>query len=69
LGEKVQLDPDFREFVESFVANDVCFLIVGGYAVAAHGLRRYNGDLDAWIWVSTENAERILRSLETFGFS
>jgi hypothetical protein len=35
LGEKVQLDPDFREFVESFVANDVRFLIVGGYAIAA----------------------------------
>lgn len=69
LGEKVQLDLDFREFVESFVANDVRFLIVGGYAVAAHGLPRYTGDLDAWIWVSPQNAERVLRSLEAFGFS
>ena len=65
----MQLDPDFREFVESFVANDVRFLIVGGYAVAAHGLPRYTGDLDAWIWVSPMNAERVLRSLEAFGFS
>ena len=31
----MQLDPDFREFVGSFIANDVRFLIVGGYAVAA----------------------------------
>jgi hypothetical protein len=69
LGEKVQLDPDFREFVESFVANDVRFLIVGGYAIAAHGLPRYTGDLDAWIWVSPQNAERVIRSLEQFGFS
>jgi hypothetical protein len=69
LGEKVHLDPDFREFVESFVANDVRFLIVGGYAVAAHGLPRYTGDLDAWIWVSPQNAESVLRSLEAFGFS
>lgn len=69
LGEKVQLDPDFKEFVESFIANDVRFLIVGGYAVAAHGLPRYTGDLDAWIWVSPENAERVLHSLEAFGFS
>lgn len=34
----MQLDPDFREFVELFTASDVRFLIVGGYAVAAHGL-------------------------------
>jgi hypothetical protein len=65
----VQLDPDFRDFVELFVANDVRFLIVGGYAVAAHGLPRYTGDLDAWVWVSSENASRVLRSLESFGFS
>ena len=65
----MQLDPDFREFVESFTANDVRFLIVGGYAVAAHGLPRYTGDLDAWIWVSPQNAERVLRSIEAFGFA
>jgi hypothetical protein len=68
LGEKVQLDPGFKEFVESFIANDVRFLIVGGYAVAAHGLPRYTDDLDAWIWVSPENAKRVLHSLEAFGF-
>lgn len=65
----MQLDPDFRDFVELFVANDVRFLIVGGYALAAHGVPRYTGDLDAWVWISSENAARILRSLEAFGFT
>ena len=65
----MKLDTDFREFVESFVANDVRFLIVGGYAIAAHGLPRYTGDLDAWIWVSPQNAEKVFLSLEAFGFS
>jgi len=65
----MQLDPDFRDFVELFTANDVHFLIVGGYAVAAHGLPRYTGDLDASIWISAENASRIVRSLEAFGFT
>jgi hypothetical protein len=65
----MQLDPDFREFVELFTANEVRYLIVGGYAVAAHGLPRYTGDLDAWIWVSSDNALRVLRSLEDLGFS
>jgi hypothetical protein len=65
----VQLDPDFRDFVNLFVANEVRFLIVGGYAVAAHGLPRYTGDLDAWVWVSSENASRVVASLEAFGFT
>jgi predicted nucleotidyltransferase len=69
MGEAMQLDPDFRDFVEHFNANQVRFLIVGGYAVAAHGLPRYTGDLDAWVWVGADNASRILRSLEAFGFS
>lgn len=34
----MEFDRDFREFVESFIAHDVRFLIVGGYALAAHGL-------------------------------
>src|SRR5665213_1746075 len=59
MGEAMQLDPDFRDFVELFTANDVHFLIVGGYT----------GDLDASIWISAENASRIVRSLEAFGFT
>ena len=65
----MQLDLDFREFVERFIANDVRFLLVGGYAVAAHVLPRYTGDLDAWVWVGSENASRVIRSLEAFGFA
>ncbi len=34
----MQLDPDFREFVESFNAHEVRYLVVGGDALAAHGL-------------------------------
>ena len=39
----MKLDKDFNEFVALFVANDVRFLIVGGYALAAHGLPRAKG--------------------------
>jgi hypothetical protein len=40
----MKLDKDFNEFVELFVANDVRFLVVGGYALAAHGYPRATGD-------------------------
>ena len=64
----MNLDPDFNEFVASFIDSGVRFLIVGGYALAAHGLPRYTGDLDAWVWVDPENARRVVTALTTFGF-
>ena len=62
------LNPDFREFVESFNDHEVRYLIVGGYALAAHGLPRATGDLDVWVWVDGENAERVVAALTAFGF-
>src|ERR1019366_2942889 len=64
----VQLDQDFNEFVRLFLDNEVQFLIVGGYALAAHGLPRLTGDLDAWVWISDDNASRVIRALTEFGF-
>lgn len=64
----MELDKDFNEFVELFLEHNVRFLIVGGYALAAHGLPRATGDLDAWVWVNPQNAQNILRALNAFGF-
>ena len=65
----MELDQDFSEFVQLFLDNDVRFLIVGSYAMAAHGLPRFTGDLDTWVWIDHENAERIMKALTEFGFS
>ena len=64
----MKMDRDFREFVESFLDHDVRFLIVGGYALAAHGAPRYTGDLAAWLWVDRGNAEKIIAALADLGF-
>jgi len=32
----MELNQNFQEFIKSFVAHDVRYLIVGGYAMAAH---------------------------------
>lgn len=55
----MELNPDFQEFLRSFVAHDVRFLIVGGYALAAHGHPRYTKDLDVWVWIDPTNAQRV----------
>ena len=65
----MELDKDFNEFVELFIAHDVQFLIIGGYALAAHGLPRATGDLDAWVWATETNATKIITALNAFGFA
>jgi hypothetical protein len=62
------LSQDFKEFVQSLNANDVRYLVVGGYAVAVHGYPRYTKDLDVWIDSTPDNAERIVQALDEFGF-
>jgi hypothetical protein len=64
----MELNPDFQEFLRSFVGHDVRFLIVGGYALAAHGHPRYTKDLDVWVWTDPSNAQRVVEALEEFGF-
>ena len=44
----MELDRDFSEFIACCVARDVRFLIVGGYALAAHAHPRFTKDLDVW---------------------
>jgi len=61
------LNPDFRDMLSALFAEKVEFLIVGAYALAAHGCPRATGDLDIWIRRSAENAQRVWRALERFG--
>lgn len=60
---------DFKEFIELLIKNKVEYLIVGGYAVGIHGHPRYTGDLDIWLNPTSQNAVRILKSVNEFGFS
>jgi len=62
------LSKDFKEFIELLNENKVRYLVVGGYAVAFHGHPRYTKDLDIWIELSLDNANKILNALKKFGF-
>lgn len=61
------LTKDFVEFIECCVARSVKFLIVGGYALAAHGHPRATKDLDVWVLIDEGNAERLIQALQDFG--
>ena len=63
------LNQDFKEFIQSLNDNGVRYLVVGGYAVAQHGHPRYTKDIDIWIEMSKENAARVVKALDQFGFA
>ena len=62
------LTSDFKEFAALLNSNEVEYLVVGGYALAAHGHPRYTGDLDFWVGTDSANAQRVLAALAQFGF-
>ncbi|HEX8651847.1 MAG TPA: nucleotidyltransferase [Pyrinomonadaceae bacterium] len=61
------LNPDFREMLLCLKDEEVDFIIVGAYALAAHGFPRATGDIDIWVRNSFENAQKIMRALIKFG--
>lgn len=63
------LNEDYRDMLQTLLDNEVKFLIVGAYALAAYGYPRATGDFDIWIEASLENSKKILFSLASFGAS
>jgi hypothetical protein len=64
----MMFNPDFKEFIQSLNNNQVRYLVIGGYAVAFHGYPRYTKDMDIWLEMTSENADRVLAALVEFGF-
>lgn len=62
------LDKDFKEFIELLNAHKVDYLVIGGYAVNAHGYPRYTKDIDFWVWLTEENIDRLVKVINDFGF-
>jgi predicted nucleotidyltransferase len=64
-----QLAPDFKEFLKLLNDKNVRYLLIGGYAVSHYGYVRPTGDMDIWIAVAPENAEKVAEVVREFGFS
>lgn len=61
------LNQDYKEMLSLLLANDVEFLLVGAYALAAHGFPRATADIDIFVKPSSENAALVFKTLEEFG--
>ena len=69
MATTLNLNPDFKEFLQLLNSHAVEYLIIGGYAVAAHGHPRYTKDIDIWVHATEDNAPRLVQALNDFGFS
>ena len=61
------LNPDFRDMLSCLKGEEVEFIVVGAYALAAHGHPRATGDIDIWVRNTSDNAQKIMRALGKFG--
>jgi len=64
--DPTQLSDDFRDFLTCLNDAGVEYLLVGGHAVAYHGYVRPTRDMDIWISVSAENANRVVQAVKSF---
>lgn len=67
--KKLKLETDFIDFVNLCNKYEVEYLVIGGYAVSIHGYPRSTKDLDICIKVSEENALKMVKVINDFGFA
>ena len=64
----MEVQKDFKRLLELLNGHKVEYMIVGAYALAYHGAPRFTGDIDIFVHLSPENAQKILSALADFGF-
>lgn len=57
---------DFAEFIRILNRHRVRFIIIGGYAIAFHGLPRATDDVDVLIEQTESNIRRVENALQEF---
>jgi hypothetical protein len=63
----MNLEPDFKDFVELLNKHQVEYMVIGGYALAFHGEPRFTGDMDIWIDCTVVNAGKMVEVMRDFG--
>jgi len=64
--DPTHLSADFHDFLTCLNEAGVEYLVVGGHAVAHHGFVRPTRDMDVWVAVSSENADRLVEAINSF---
>ena len=60
------LNSHFREMLSALADAEAEYLLIGAYAMAAHGCPRATGDIDLWVRPTAENAAKVWAALLAF---
>lgn len=63
------LPSDFKDFLRLLNSKQVEYLLIGGYAVGYYGYARATADIDIWIAINPENAQKVVDAIREFGFN
>jgi hypothetical protein len=63
------LPEDFKELFKSLNANNVRYLMIGGYAVGIYGYPRTTNDIDIFVSDDSKNVRNLIKALQDFGFA
>ena len=61
------LNEDYKEMLQLLLEEQVDFIIVGAYALGAHGYPRATGDIDIWVKPNNTNSRTLYKALARFG--
>ena len=61
-------DEDLLKFWRALNANNVNYIMVGGFAVNMHGYTRSTDDIDVWIKDDKENRKNLGKAMSEFGY-
>lgn len=61
------LNRDYREMLLCFARYEVDYIVVGAYALAAHGFPRSTADIDIWVRPDEINSQQVYSALVEFG--
>lgn len=61
------VNSDFTDLLKIFNANNVKYLVIGGYAIVQHAEPRFTKNLDLWVSTAISNASSVYKSLVDFG--
>jgi len=64
----MKVEKNYEEFLSLLNKHSVKYCIIGAYAVAFYAKPRYTKDIDILVEPNKENAQKILKALEEFGF-
>ena len=61
------LNKDYKEMLQFLLEEKVEFILVGAYALGAHGYPRATGDMDIWVKADENNSKKTYSALARFG--